>query len=93
MPNELQYDQPKEKSSQKDEREKLHDRIREQVIHALGTPGNLRNVQIRTISDNQYRVNVIVGDNAGAVRIANSFFIVIDSKGEITTSPRITKQY
>lgn len=94
MPNKMQYEQSKEENLEKDEREKLDDLIREQVIHALGTPSDLRNVQVRKVSDNQYRVNVIVGENAGAVRVANSYFLVVDSNGGlITTTPRITKQY
>jgi hypothetical protein len=39
-------------------------------------------------------VNVIVGMNAGSVRVANSYFLKIDSDGSfITATPKITKQY
>src|SRR5476651_2110647 len=62
MPNKLQCEQPKDKMKQ-EERETLDNLIREQVIHALGTPIDLRTVQVRKVSDNQYRVNVIVGVN------------------------------
>jgi hypothetical protein len=94
MPNKLQSEQPKENKLEHDQRATLDNLIREQVIHALGTPTDLRNVQVRKVSDTQYRVNVIVGPNAGAVRVANSYFLVIDSAGSlITATPRITKQY
>jgi hypothetical protein len=94
MPNKLQIDQPKENKIDHVEREKLSDLIREQVIHALGKPMDLRSVQVRKVWDDHYRVNVIVGVNAGSVRVANSYFLVIDSDGSlITATPKITKQY
>lgn len=94
MPNKLQTEQPKENKIEHDKRETLDDLIRKQVMHALGTPTDLRNVQVRKVSDSQYRVNVIVGEHAGAVRVANSYFLVVDSEGGlVTATPRITKQY
>ena len=94
MPNELQTEQPKEEKLGPDERETLDDLIREQVIHALGTPFNLRSVQVRKVWDDHYRVNVLVNVGAGTVRVANSFFLVIDSDGCLTTAtPKITKLY
>jgi hypothetical protein len=94
MPNKLQCEQPKENKIEHDERETRNDLIREQVIHALGKPMDLRDVQVRKVWNDHYRVNVIVGPNAGAVRIANSYFLEIDSDGSlITATPKITKQY
>jgi hypothetical protein len=93
MPNKLQCEQPKDKMDQ-DERDSLDNLISEQVIHALGKPIDLRNVQVRKVWDNHYRVNVIVGMNAGSVRVANSYFVAIDSDGRlIAATPKITKQY
>ena len=94
MPNKLQIEQPKEKTLEKDKRETLDDLISEQVIHALGKPIDLRKVQVRKVWKDHYRVNVIVGMNAGSVRLANSYFVVINSDGcLITATPKITKQY
>lgn len=94
MPNELQTVQPKENKLEHDKRETLDNLIREQVILALGRPIDLRNVLVKKIWDNHYRVNVIVGENAGAVRVANSYFVVTDSEGGlIDATPKITKQY
>ena len=42
MPNKLQCEQSDENKMEKHERESLDDLIREQVIHALGTPSDLR---------------------------------------------------
>ena len=93
MPNQLLCEQLKVEMK-RDERETLDNRIREQVIHALGKPIDLRNVQVRKVWKDHYRVNVIVGVNAGSVRIANSYFLVIDGDGSlIGATPKITKQY
>jgi len=68
--------------------------ISEQVIQALGAPCDLRNVQIRRLWADHYRVNVLVGSNASNVKVANSFFVTIDEDGKVVTSaPKITKQY
>ena len=94
MPNKLQCEQPQEATMERDKRETLNNLIREQVIHALGKPIDLRHVQVRKVWNDHYRVNVLVGVNAGSVRIANSYFLKIDSNGNIIAStPKITKQY
>lgn len=93
MPNKLQCEQPKDEM-EPDEREALDDRIREQVINALGKPIDLRTVQVLKVWGNNYRVNVLVGVNAGSVRVANSYFLKIGNDGSlITATPEITKQY
>jgi hypothetical protein len=94
MPNILQIEQPKENKMDHDERETLSDLIREQVIHALGKPMDLRSVQVRKVWADHYRVNVIVGESAGSVRVAHSYFLVVDSDGRlIGSTPKITKLY
>ena len=93
MPNKVQTEQPRD-GMEPDRREALNNLIREQVIHALGTPIDLRDVHVRKVWGKHYRVNVIVGPNASSVRIANSYFVVIDSDGSvISTTPKITKQH
>ena len=93
MPNKLQTEQPKDQMG-RDEREALENLIREQVIHTLGKPIDLRNVQVRKVWDNHYRVNIIVGEHAGSVRVANSYLVGIDGEGKVVTAtPKITKQY
>jgi hypothetical protein len=68
--------------------------IGEQVLHVLGTPDNLFSVQVRMLWENRYRVNVFVGPDAASAWVANSYFLVIGSDGNIMTStPEITKQY
>jgi hypothetical protein len=94
MPNKLQIEQPKENKMEHDQRETLSDLIREQVIHALGKPMDLRSVQVRKVWDDHYRVNVIVGESAGSVSLAHSYFLVVDSDGRlIGSTPKITKLY
>ena len=93
MPNKMQCEQPNDKMGP-DKRETLDDLIREQVIYAIGRPIDLRNVQVRKVWNHHYRVNVIVGVNAGSLRIANSYFLKIGSDGSlIAATPKITRQY
>lgn len=93
MPNKQQCEQPKDEMKQA-RRETLSNLISEQVLHALGTPIDLRNVQVRKVWDDHYRVNVIVGVDSGSVRVANSYFLKTDSNGKlIAATPKITKQY
>lgn len=94
MPNKLQSEQPKENKIEQDKRETLDRLIGKQVMHALGKPTDLRSVQVRKLWDDHYRVNVIVGADAGSVKVAKSYFVVSDSDGNlIAATPKITKQY
>lgn len=68
--------------------------IGKQVIRALGQPDDLHRVQVRALWENHYRVNILVGVDATSATIANSYFLVADSDGNIVLStPKITKQY
>jgi hypothetical protein len=76
------------------QRETLSALIGEQVIHALGKPGDLLAVQVRQLWRDHFRVNVLAGVDAASARVADSFFIVTDDNGTISAStPRITKRY
>jgi hypothetical protein len=87
-----QSEQPKEMEPQK--REALKERIRKHVILTLGKPLDLLKVQVRPIWTDRFRVNVVVGANAGSTKITNSYFIVVDANGSVISStPKITKQY
>ena len=68
--------------------------IGEQVLHLLGEPEGLHLVQVRPLWKDHYRVNVLTGDDAISIRIANSYFVEADRDGNIVaSSPAITKQY
>jgi hypothetical protein len=74
--------------------ENLGDVIREQVIYLLGRPPDLFKVTARLLWGNCYRVNIFVGADAASVRVAHSYFLRMDSDGNITApSPKITKEY
>ena len=93
MPNTLQIEQPKDEIKQGEHRSR-NQLIRELVLHVLGVPADMRRVQVRKLWENHYRVNVLVGVDGGAMRIGNSYFLVIDSDGMlIAATPEITKQY
>jgi hypothetical protein len=68
--------------------------IAEQVLHALGRPADLLQVQVRNLWQKHYRVNILVGPDVASVRIMHSYFLVADSDGNIATStPAITRKY
>ena len=68
--------------------------IGKHVMHTLGQPGNLHTVQVRHLWEDHYRVNVFVGVDAASAKVANSYFLVADSDGNIVAStPKITRQY
>jgi hypothetical protein len=72
----------------------LNDFIQEQVMQVLGKPTNLIKVQVRQLWDNHYRVNVLVGLDAASARVANSYFLVVNSEGNvITANPKLGSQY
>src|SRR5262245_55442572 len=68
--------------------------IGKQVIHTLGQPGHLHEVQVRHLWEDRYRVNILVGLDAASAKVAHSYFLVADSDGNIVAStPKITRQY
>jgi hypothetical protein len=68
--------------------------IEEQVLHRLGTPDDLCNVQVRRLWKDHFRVNVFIGATPTSAKIANSYFIVLDGDGSVVESvPTIVKQY
>jgi hypothetical protein len=72
----------------------LNDLVRKQVVRSLGSPDDLLKVQVRPIGGDRYRVNVFVGKDATAGRIADSFFLTTDEEGQIlTSSPEIVRRY
>jgi hypothetical protein len=93
MPTAPQRDQAK-KDVEHHQRETRNNLIAEQVMHLLGTPGSLFAVQVRRLWNGFCRVNVFVGTDASAVKVANSYFLKVDGDGIIVESnPTITKQY
>ena len=92
MPTTQQREQHQDIEQHK--RETLSALVGEQVVHTLGRPADLLKVQTRSLWGNCYRVNVLVGLDAASAKVANSYFLVVDSDGKIVAStPKITKQY
>ena len=64
------------------------------VLIALGQPRDLHQVQVRSLWEDHYRVNVLVGPDAASVRVAHSFFLVADDDGNLLRSaPAIRREY
>jgi hypothetical protein len=78
----------------RDTRDRLDNLIGEQVVHLLGTPDNLLQVQVRCVGGDRCRVNVFVGKDVVSGRIAHSFYLTTDGEGNIlTSSPPIARVY
>jgi hypothetical protein len=74
-------------------RETLKDLLRQQVLHVLGKPAGLLRVQVSSLWDRNYRVNVFVGVDAASAKIASSYFVMADSDGNILeATPRLEKR-
>ena len=83
-----------DRNQQWGEQQRRHAVIRGQVIRTLGTPGDLFDVQVRQLWDENYRVNVLVGGDATSTRVAHSYFLVVDVAGKILAcTPEITRRY
>ena len=68
--------------------------IAARLLHILGKPGDLHSVQVRHLWGDHFRVNVLVGPDVASVKIAQSYFVVAASDGNITAStPAIRKHY
>jgi hypothetical protein len=82
------------KEQEKQDRQQLNALIGKHVLHTLGQPGAFHSMQVRRLWENNYRVNVLVGEDAASVKVAHSYFLEADSDGNIITSmPTIMKQY
>ena len=89
-----QQQENEHKVQEKQARQQRKDVIGKHVIHTLGRPANLHTVRVRHLWEDHYRVNVFVGVDAASAKVANSYFLVADSDGNILAStPKITKQY
>jgi hypothetical protein len=83
-----------DKDDDRQNRERLNRLIGKQVIHTLGEPRGLQQVQVRRLWDDYFRVNVLVGGDTVSAKVAHSYFLVADGDGKVvTSSPTITKQY
>jgi hypothetical protein len=68
--------------------------IRAGVLAALGRPGRLYRVTVVPLWGDNYRVNVMTGDDPTAVRIPHSYFVTADRLGNVIAStPGIRNEY
>jgi hypothetical protein len=74
------------KALQQQQRDTLNTIIREQVVHILGEPSGLGQVQVRRLWGNFYRVNILSGADAATIRFVSSYFLKSDNDGNIVES-------
>ncbi len=68
--------------------------IRLGVLAALGRPAGLYRVTVVPLWGDNFRVNVVTGDETAGVLIPNSYFVKADDVGKILGSqPPIQRQY
>jgi hypothetical protein len=68
--------------------------IREAIVTSLGRPPGLYRVAVLPIWQGHYRVNVLIGPDATAVRIPHSYFVVVgDDDAIIRSIPPIIRLY
>jgi hypothetical protein len=68
--------------------------IQSSVLASLGRPPGLYRVAVVPLWLNYYRVNVLVGSDPTAVRIAHSYFVELGEDGRIlTTTPPVIRLY
>jgi hypothetical protein len=68
--------------------------IGRQVVLSLGSPNDMLKVKVHPLGNDHYRVNVLVGKDIASARIADSFFLTADEKGNIVkSSPKIVRLY
>ncbi len=90
----MQQQENEHKVQEKQARQQRKAVIGKHVINTLGQPDNLHRVQVKHLWEDHYRVNVLVGVDAASAKVANSYFLAVDSDGNILAStPKITKQY
>lgn len=75
-----------DKEEAKQKRRQLKLLLSNQILEALGQPGDLHKVQVRPLWEDHYRVNVFVGVDAASLKLAHSYFLVADGEGKIITS-------
>ena len=70
------------------------DVIGRQVLQILGQPDALYSIAVRQLWEDRYRVNVFVGLDAAASKVAHSYFVIADADGNIiASSPVIARTY
>lgn len=68
--------------------------VRRHVLDGLGRPPDLYAVKVVRLWDNTYRVNVLVGAAADAVRCPHSYFVEATDDGAVlSATPRLVRVY
>ena len=68
--------------------------IGKNVLFTLGQPDNFLRVQVKTLWDDFFRVNVLAGPDMASAKVAHSYFLHTDGSGNILSStPAIAKRY
>jgi hypothetical protein len=87
-----QKEQPPEAKSQQALQQEVA--VGNSVMTCLGRPADLHRVQVSPLWAGFFRVNVFVGPEFTACKVAHSYFLEADGDGKILSScPAITRTY
>ena len=93
LPMSSPTEEPESREMQRD-RPRPTAAIQSSVLASLGRPPRLYRVAVVPLWLNYYRVNVFVGPEPTAVRIAHSYFVTADEAGRLLTiTPPLTRLY
>lgn len=68
--------------------------IGDHVLRELGHPIGLFRLQVRWLWGENYRVNVLIGQDIASATVAHSYFVAAESGSDILrVTPAIIKQY
>ncbi len=85
------------KEQEKKNKDLINERIKEYVFENLGQPKNLYRLDIRSLWENFYRINMWSVDSSSIIEtyvLSDSFFIEISEGGEvIACNPEIKRRY
>lgn len=74
--------------------ELAHTAVRNEILNRLGRPPALLHVSVRPLWAGRYRVNVVVGDDPTAARISDTYFVIADDQGRVTSIlPPVVRRY
>lgn len=88
----MKQQEKQQKAEAKQDQELVKSAISQQVFSKLGQPDNLQSLQVRHLWNDHFRVNIFVGTDAASSKLAHSFFLNVNSDGNILSSEPVMKK-
>lgn len=88
----MKQQEKQQKAEAKQDRELVKAVISKQVFSSLGQPDNLQSLQVRHLWTDHFRVNIFIGADAASAQLAHSYFLNVNSDGNILSSEPVIKR-